>query len=96
MDELFPYFKFLRVKHTGSMGVFRQNFCEKDDDVCNKRLHSILDGMMIRRTHQDHILGAPLLKLPRNTQDTIRLKFNDVERHIYEIVKSKCIRAINA
>ncbi len=51
---------------------------------------------MIRRTHVDTLLGAPLLKLPKNTQDTLRLKFNDVERHIYETVKLKCIKAINA
>ena len=78
------------------MGVFRQNFCGKDDDVCHKRLHSFLDGVMIRRTHQDKLLGAPLLKLPKNTQQTIQLKFNSVERHIYEIVRLKCIKAINA
>ena len=96
LDELFPYFKFLRVSHTGSISVFRRNFCQKDDDVCNKRLHSFLEGMMIRRTHVDTLLGAPLLKLPKITQDTLRLKFNDVERHIYETVKLKCIKAINA
>lgn len=96
LDELFPYFKFLRVRHTGSIGVFRQNFCLKDSDVCNKRLHSLLDGMMIRRTHQDTLLGAPLMKLPKNTQETLRLKFNKVERHIYETVRLKCIKAINA
>ena len=78
------------------MGVFRQNFCDKDNDVCNKRLHSFLDGVMIRRTHQDTLLGAPLIKLPKNTQQTVQLKFNSVERHIYEIVRLKCIKAINA
>ncbi len=96
LDELFPYFKFLRVKHTGSMSVFRQNFCLRDSDVCNKRLHSLLDGVMIRRTHQDTVLGAPLMKLPKNIQETVRLKFNHVERQIYETVRMKCIRSINA
>lgn len=96
LDELFPYFKFLRVKHTGSMAVFRQNFCLKNDDVCNKRLHSMLDGMMIRRSHQDRVLGAPLIKLPENIQETLRLKFNKVERHIYEMIKLRCVRIINA
>lgn len=95
LDELFPYFKFLRVRHTGSIGVFRQNFCLKDSDVCNKRLHSFLDGVMIRRTHQDSLLGAPLIKLPKNTQETVRLQFNNVERNIYETVRSWYIHAIN-
>ena len=96
LDELFPYFKLLRVQHTGSMAVFRQNFCLKDDEVCNKRLHSMLDGMMIRRTHQDMLLGAPLVKLPKNTQETIRLKFNKVERQVYEAIRMRCVRNINA
>jgi SNF2 family DNA or RNA helicase len=96
LDELFPYFKFLRVKHTGSISVFRQNFCLKDSDVCNKRLHSMLAGMMVRRTHSDTVLGAPLIKLPKNTQETIKLKFNKVERHIYELVRMRCVKAINS
>jgi len=95
LEELFPYFKFLRVKHTGSMAIFRNNFCLKDSDVCNKRLHSMLEGMMIRRTHQDTVLGAPLVKLPKNTQHTVQLKFNAVETEVYELVRLRCIRYIN-
>jgi len=76
--------------------VFRQNFCLKGSDVCNKRLHSMLDGLMVRRCHQDSVLGAPLIKLPKNTQETIRLKFNKVERAIYELVRRRCINYINA
>ena len=96
LDELFPYFKFLRVRHTGSMSIFRQNFCLKDSDVCNKRLHSFLEGLMIRRTHQDTLLGAPLMKLPKNTQVNIELKMNQVEKRIYEKIRLRCVRAINA
>lgn len=96
LDELFPYFKFLRVRHTGSIAVFRQNFCLKDSDVCNKRLHSMLEGLMIRRTHQNKLFGVPLVQLPKNTQATIPLKFTAVEMAIYQRVKARCIRAINA
>ena len=96
LDELFPYFKFLRVRHTGSIAVFRQNFCLKDSDVCNKRLHSMLEGLMIRRTHQNKLFGVPLVQLPKNTQATIPLKFTAVEMAIYQRVKARCIKAINA
>lgn len=95
LEELFPYFKFLRVKHTGSISVFRHNFCVKDSDVCNKRLHSMLDGMMIRRTHQDRVLGAPLLKLPKNTQQTLELELNAVEKRVYDLIRMRCVKYIN-
>lgn len=51
---------------------------------------------MIRRTHADTLLGAPLVVLPKNTHNTITLQFNNVEREIYEAIRERCIRAINS
>lgn len=96
LEELFSYFKFLRVNHTGSFSVFQHNFCLKGNDDCNIRLHARLDQMMIRRTHKDMLLGAPLVSLPKNNVDTIRLSFNEVERTVYELVRNRCVKAINA
>ena len=96
LDELFPYFKFLRVRHTGSIGTFRQNFCLKDSDVCNKRLVSMVSGMMIRRSHDTVLLGHKLLNLPKIHQKTITVHLNTIERYIYSAIKARCIRAINA
>jgi len=53
LEELYPYFKFLRMAFTGSMAVFRRNFCRKGSEVCHKRLISVIDGIMIRRVHTD-------------------------------------------
>lgn len=78
------------------MSVFRQNFCLKDSDVCNKRLHSMLEGLMIRRTHQNKLFGAPLVQLPKNTQQTVTLSFNKVEMAVYIAVRGRCIKEINA
>ncbi|KAI9821629.1 MAG: hypothetical protein M1827_002210 [Pycnora praestabilis] len=89
------YFKFLRVKFTGSYEVFRLNFCHKGSDAANGRLHSFLRKFMIRRTHKDSLFGAPLIKLPKNTQQTIVVHFNEVERAIYETVRSRYIQRIN-
>ena len=50
---------------------------------------------MIRRTHADTLLGAPLVVLPKNTHNTITLHFNKVEREIYETIRARCVRAIN-
>ena len=51
---------------------------------------------MIRRTHQNKLFGAPLIQLPKNTQNTIQIRFNEVEMELYNRVKARYIRAINS
>lgn len=50
---------------------------------------------MIRRTHDDELMGTAIFKLPENHQKTITLEFNRIERAIYEIIKARFIIAIN-
>ena len=96
LTELFAYFKFLRVRHTGSFDVFRENFCDKSSNVGNERLHSFLRQLMLRRTHRDSLFGAPLIKLPKNNQRTIVIEFGTVERIVYECVRTRYIQRINS
>ena len=95
IDELYPYFKFLRVKHTGNFDEFKRRFCDLDnaDSLC--RLHVFLKQMMIRRTHKDKLFGAPIVSMPRNTQKTDPIKFNLVEQAIYDAYQSRSIKTIN-
>ena len=95
IPELYPYFKFLRLPYTGSYAVFKQNFCVEDSDVCNQRLHSILDQILIRRTYKSQLFELPIIQMPATHQDTITLEFNPVERKIYDIIHRRFIRAIN-
>ena len=95
VEELYPYFKFLRVRHTGSAEVFRQNFCDPENEYSNPRLHCKLKDFMIRRTHKDELLNAPIVQLPRNHQNTIEVEFNIVERAIYNMVRARFIQKIN-
>lgn len=95
IEELYPYFKYLRVECTGSYTEFTERFCVEGSTDCNKRLHCILDQIMIRRTMDDKILDHPIVKLPTTHQGTERLAFNVVERLIYQIVSRRFIRAIN-
>ena len=95
VEELYPYFKFLRVEHTGSYAEFTNRFCLEGSTQCNQRLHCILDQIMIRRTMKDKVLGYPIVSLPETHQGTDRLEFNGVERTIYNIVSRRFIRAIN-
>lgn len=95
MEELYPFFKFLRVKHTGTFDVFKENFCDRDSEDSKFRLHSFLKKFMIRRNHKNTLFGAPLVKLPEISQATYTIDFNVVERAIYEIVKTRYIKRIN-
>lgn len=95
IPELYPYFKFLRVPHTGSYAVFKQNFCIKGSNVCNQRLHSFLDQILIRRTYKSQLFELPIIEMPATHQETITLEFNPVERKIYDIIHKRFIRAIN-
>jgi len=76
-EELYPYFKFLRVPNTGSFRVFKENFCGKDR-VKIQRLATFLSKFMIRRTHLDRLFGAPLVQLPKTSEHMHLCTFNDV------------------
>ena len=94
IEELYPYFKFLHVRHTGSLDTFKENFCSKGSEISNARLHGFLRMFMMRRTHKDTLFDKPIIKLPRNHQTTIEVEFNAVERKIYDIVKFRFMKRI--
>lgn len=95
IDELYPYFKFLRVKHVGNFDNFKSHFCNINNTDSLRRLHALLKQIMIRRTHKNMLFGAPIVSMPRNTQKTDVIKFNLVERAIYEAFKNQSIKTIN-
>ncbi|KAH7395154.1 SNF2 family N-terminal domain-containing protein [Phaeosphaeria sp. MPI-PUGE-AT-0046c] len=95
LTELYPYFKFLNVPHTGSYKIFKHNYCDSKDAVNTERLLSRLAQFMIRRTHADRMFHAPILKLPQAAQGTFWCEFNPIERVIYEIVRDRFSQRIN-
>jgi SNF2 family DNA or RNA helicase len=94
LTELYPYFKFLNVPHTGSFKIFKYNYCDSGGSVNTERLLLRLSQFMIRRTHADEMFGAPILKLPQADQSTYWCEFNSVERCIYDIVHQRFIEKI--
>jgi TATA-binding protein-associated factor Taf7 len=54
-----------------------------------------LAKVMVRRTHQDTLMGAKLLNLLRPSELTVWLEFNEIEKAIYEIIKRRFIQRIN-
>jgi SNF2 family DNA or RNA helicase len=98
IEELYPYFNFLKVPHTGDFTTFVNNYCGSRTDrslVDMERINNILRAIMLRRTHVDTLFNAPIVKLPGIEYDTVMLDFNEVERAIYKLIKSKFVNMIN-
>ncbi|KAK5059947.1 hypothetical protein LTR84_009830 [Exophiala bonariae] len=98
IEELFPYFSFLKVPHTGDYPTFLHNYCHNRkgrDPVNMGRIHNILRAIMLRRTHADTMFNLPILSLPGISHTTYKIEFNDVERTIYNTVKRRFVQDIN-
>ena len=92
IPELYPYPKILRVPHTGSYAIFKQNFCIAGSNVCNQRLHSFLDQILTRKTYKSQLFELPIIEMPATHQETITLEFKPVDRKIYDIIHKRFIR----
>jgi len=98
IEELYSYFNFLKVPHTGDFTTFVNNYCGSRTDrslVDMERINNILRAVMLRRTHIDTLFNAPIVKLPGIEHETVMLDFNEVERAIYRLIKSKFVNVIN-
>jgi SNF2 family DNA or RNA helicase len=95
VDEFYSTFKFLREPNTGSLKLFRQNFCSPSDPNGLEKLDVFLRKFMIRRTHLDTFFNARLIDLPTPKKTVMWLDFNEIERNVYEIVKARFISRIN-
>jgi SNF2 family DNA or RNA helicase len=95
LDELYSYFKFLNVPHTGSFKIFKHNYTDPKEPESIERLLVRLSQFMIRRDHSDKMMGVPILKLPRASQMTHWTEFNSVERSVYEVVRQRFAKRIN-
>ncbi|KAF2083196.1 hypothetical protein K490DRAFT_52277 [Saccharata proteae CBS 121410] len=93
--ELYAYFKFLRVPYTGTFNIFKENYHGDNDPDKVQRLQVMLSKFMIRRTHQDTMFGAAIIKLPKAEEKIFWVDFNEFERAVYEIVRRRMIIRIN-
>lgn len=91
LTELYPYFKFIGVPYTGDYDSFKEYYCNPKNP---EKLLVRLNQFMLRRTHEDEIFGARILKLPQANQSTYWCEFNSVERCIYDIVHQRFIERI--
>lgn len=88
LEELYPYFAFLKVQHTGDYDTFKNNYGSRTQ-ASNMRLQQILMKIMVRRTHQDQLFGRPLVNLPDLNEQTVVVEFNATEKAVYKIVEKR-------
>lgn len=94
VEELYPYFKFLRVPRTGSYANFEKNLCTRDDKTFS-RLKHLLDRIMIRRTMATKVCGRPIIELPSFTSSSESVEFGPVERVLYDLLRRRFVEHLN-
>lgn len=86
VDDLFSYFRFLRYEPYGDAASFRTLIKEPirvDPASGFRRLQAILRAVMLRRTKQSRINGAPIVRLPPRTVVHSRRAFLPAEQKAY-------------
>ncbi|ELR09194.1 hypothetical protein VC83_05559 [Pseudogymnoascus destructans] len=89
LNELYPYFRFLRLNWASSFPVFKKNFGDPDANDSTKRLNVMLSVIMMRRTIGSTILGRPLVQLPPIHPSLQTLTLSGVERAIYRTLEDR-------
>lgn len=75
--------------------VFRDHFCDPDDDECMARVTHVLSFMMIRRTLKDKMFDRPIVELPDVHPLVQRVELSKVERFLYEALEEIFRRTVN-
>ena len=86
VDDLFSYFRFLRYEPYGDAASFRALIKEPirvDPAAGFRRLQAILRAIMLRRTKQSRINGAPIVRLPPRVVVHARRTFSPAEQKAY-------------
>jgi SNF2 family DNA or RNA helicase len=95
LEEFYAYFRFLKMFATGDYETWRKNYCKKGSEAALTRLRTMLEKIMIRRTHQDQLFGRPLITLPKAKEmETIMIDFTPIERAMYKIIRDRFVAKI--
>lgn len=82
-EEVFSYFRLLRVPSTGKIETFRKNYCNINNSLHPLRLTEALKPYVFRRTHDDSLFGTPILNLPDKDQYELLCKQTPFERAVH-------------
>ncbi|KZS88385.1 hypothetical protein SISNIDRAFT_418266 [Sistotremastrum niveocremeum HHB9708] len=93
VDELYSFFNFLRIKPLNDWNNFKESISEpvKRGRTLRamKRLHLVLDAIMLRRTKNTILNGKPILQLPDRIVEIIHCDFDNDERAFYNEIEEK-------
>ncbi|KFY99605.1 hypothetical protein V498_00610 [Pseudogymnoascus sp. VKM F-4517 (FW-2822)] len=89
LNELYPYFRFLRMNWADSFPIFKKNFGDPDANDSTKRLNVMLSVIMMRRTIGSKILGRPLVQLPPIHPSLKIVTLSGEERAIYRTLEDR-------
>ncbi|KAB5589431.1 SNF2 family DNA-dependent ATPase [Ceratobasidium theobromae] len=99
VEELYSLFKFLGVRPLNDWDQFRTTIAQPvkqgRSTRAMKRLHVVLKAVMLRRTKDMTIDGAPLLNLPGRQVDTVVCEFDEDERAFYTALEQKTELTLN-
>ncbi|CAE6481662.1 unnamed protein product [Rhizoctonia solani] len=99
VEELYSLFKFLGVRPLNDWDQFRTTIAQPvkqgRSTRAMKRLHVVLKAIMLRRTKDMTIDGAPLLNLPGRNVDTVMCDFDEDERAFYQALEQKTELTLN-
>ncbi|KAA8566852.1 hypothetical protein EYC84_009951 [Monilinia fructicola] len=88
-EELYPYFRFVKDPAIPNLYMFTQEFCEEDNDECDKRMNETLGRIIVRRTMNDRVLGKEIVKLPPFTKKNNLICFNKATEILYQAVEER-------
>ena len=107
VEELYSLFKFLNIRPLNSWETFKRQIVSPiksgQTKVAMKRLHVVLNSVMLRRTKDatiststytlgtetDSSDGKAILNLPGRTVNVVDCPFDDSERAFYQAVEKK-------
>ncbi|KAJ7074069.1 SNF2 family N-terminal domain-containing protein [Mycena amicta] len=94
VDELFSLLKFLRIKPLNDWEQFNMHIAKpvksgRGAGRAMKRLHVVLQKVMLRRIKTQLINGKPLVDLPPRTVEVVSCKFDRAEETFYKALETK-------
>ncbi|KAF7311329.1 hypothetical protein MKEN_01034600 [Mycena kentingensis (nom. inval.)] len=94
VDELFSLLKFLKIKPLNEWERFNEQIAKpvkngRGASRAMKRLHVVLQKVMLRRTKTQQINGKALVELPPREIEVVSCKFDGHERAFYQALETK-------
>ncbi|KAK9831907.1 hypothetical protein WJX81_008001 [Elliptochloris bilobata] len=99
IDDLYSYFRFLKYEPYSKHAAFKTLLKEplqSSPALGTKRLRTVLQGMLLRRTKATRIDGQPVVDLPERRVLLQRIAFSPPERAFYDCLQKESASQLKA